>query len=259
MALHEPADVEPDLVLVLGSPTRLPPSLVWESWPTGELAFEPITPAELRPGTCRRSPSSTAASAARRPLTGEAGVTRQSGSDSARFGSGAQRDAPVGLGARSRGGLARAARTGTPGSCCVRTLGEPPHRRAPDRAEYGKVRCRQGRAQDVVSVRGPAEPLSRPAAAVPGRSWTSSPGRAVEPLGPCWPPRRRLAGHGGAGGRRPARAEARAPAPELYRMLVGVLRTSPSDPVRWSCRRSTLPPPTAAAARHVRALRRRRA
>jgi hypothetical protein len=46
--LYEPADVEPDLVLVLGPPTRLPPSLVWEL-AYGELVFEPITLAELRP------------------------------------------------------------------------------------------------------------------------------------------------------------------------------------------------------------------
>jgi hypothetical protein len=36
--LYEPADVEPDLVLILGPPTRLPPSLVWEL-AYGELVF----------------------------------------------------------------------------------------------------------------------------------------------------------------------------------------------------------------------------
>ncbi len=36
--LYEPADVEPDLVVVLGPPTRLPPSLVWEL-AYGELVF----------------------------------------------------------------------------------------------------------------------------------------------------------------------------------------------------------------------------
>jgi hypothetical protein len=46
--LYEPADVEPDLVLVLGPSTRLPPSLVWEL-AYSELVFEPITLAELRP------------------------------------------------------------------------------------------------------------------------------------------------------------------------------------------------------------------
>ena len=39
--LYEPADVEPDLVLVLGPPTRLPPSLVWEL-AYSELVFVPI-------------------------------------------------------------------------------------------------------------------------------------------------------------------------------------------------------------------------
>jgi undecaprenyl diphosphate synthase len=29
-SLYEPADCEPDLVLILGSDDRLPPSLVWE-------------------------------------------------------------------------------------------------------------------------------------------------------------------------------------------------------------------------------------
>jgi Putative undecaprenyl diphosphate synthase len=46
--LYDPADVEPDLVLVLGPPTRLPPSLVWEL-AYSELVFEPITLHELRP------------------------------------------------------------------------------------------------------------------------------------------------------------------------------------------------------------------
>jgi Putative undecaprenyl diphosphate synthase len=40
-ALYEPADVEPDLVLILGPSTRLPPSLVWEL-AYGELVFLPI-------------------------------------------------------------------------------------------------------------------------------------------------------------------------------------------------------------------------
>jgi undecaprenyl diphosphate synthase len=40
-ALYEPADVEPDLVLILGPPTRLPPSLVWEL-AYGELVFLPV-------------------------------------------------------------------------------------------------------------------------------------------------------------------------------------------------------------------------
>ena len=45
-ALYEPADVEPDLVLVLGPPTRLPPSLVWEL-AYGELVFLPVDLAHL--------------------------------------------------------------------------------------------------------------------------------------------------------------------------------------------------------------------
>src|SRR5215208_2719610 len=46
--LYEPADVEPDLVLVLGPPTRLPPSLVWEL-AYSELVFSPIAFGDLRP------------------------------------------------------------------------------------------------------------------------------------------------------------------------------------------------------------------
>jgi undecaprenyl diphosphate synthase len=46
-ALYEPADVEPDLVLVLGPSTRLPPSLVWELG-YGELVFLPVPFGELR-------------------------------------------------------------------------------------------------------------------------------------------------------------------------------------------------------------------
>jgi undecaprenyl diphosphate synthase len=45
-ALYEPADVEPDLVLILGPPTRLPPSLVWEL-AYGELVFLPVAFDEL--------------------------------------------------------------------------------------------------------------------------------------------------------------------------------------------------------------------
>jgi Putative undecaprenyl diphosphate synthase len=44
--LYEPADVEPDLVMVLGPPTRLPPSLVWEL-AYGELVFSPRRLADL--------------------------------------------------------------------------------------------------------------------------------------------------------------------------------------------------------------------
>jgi undecaprenyl diphosphate synthase len=44
--LYSPADVEPDLVLVLGPPTRLPPSLVWEL-AYCELVFHPLAWDEL--------------------------------------------------------------------------------------------------------------------------------------------------------------------------------------------------------------------
>ncbi len=50
--LYEPADVEPDLVVVLGPPTRLPPSLVWEL-AYGELVFDPTPLAALRAGHLR--------------------------------------------------------------------------------------------------------------------------------------------------------------------------------------------------------------
>jgi undecaprenyl diphosphate synthase len=46
-ALYEPADSEPDLVLVLGPPTQLPPSLVWEL-AYAELVFVPVKWHELR-------------------------------------------------------------------------------------------------------------------------------------------------------------------------------------------------------------------
>lgn len=44
--LYEPADSEPDLVVVLGSPTQLPPSLVWEL-AYAELVFLPLAWAGL--------------------------------------------------------------------------------------------------------------------------------------------------------------------------------------------------------------------
>lgn len=48
-ALYEPADVEPDLIVVLGPSTRLPPSLVWEL-AYSELVFHPLAWGELVPG-----------------------------------------------------------------------------------------------------------------------------------------------------------------------------------------------------------------
>ncbi|BAN02735.1 undecaprenyl diphosphate synthase family protein [Ilumatobacter coccineus] len=39
--LYAPADCEPDLIVVLGEPTRLPPSIVWEL-AYGELVFRPM-------------------------------------------------------------------------------------------------------------------------------------------------------------------------------------------------------------------------
>lgn len=44
--LYEPADSEPDLVVVLGPPTQLPPSLVWEL-AYAELVFSPVSWREL--------------------------------------------------------------------------------------------------------------------------------------------------------------------------------------------------------------------
>lgn len=44
--LYEPADCEPDLVVVLGPPTQLPPSLVWEL-AYAELVFVPVEWADL--------------------------------------------------------------------------------------------------------------------------------------------------------------------------------------------------------------------
>ncbi len=45
-ALYEPADSEPDLVVVLGPATQLPPSLVWEL-AYAELVFIPVRWREL--------------------------------------------------------------------------------------------------------------------------------------------------------------------------------------------------------------------
>lgn len=47
-ALLSPATTEPDLVLVLGSPDRLPTSLVWEL-AYAELVYVPVAWADLRP------------------------------------------------------------------------------------------------------------------------------------------------------------------------------------------------------------------
>lgn|GEM_PF-474223 len=47
--LYSPADCEPDLIVVLGEPTRLPPSLVWEL-AYGELVFRPMAWNELSTG-----------------------------------------------------------------------------------------------------------------------------------------------------------------------------------------------------------------
>lgn len=45
--LYAPADVEPDLIVVLGPSTRLPPSLVWEL-AYSELVFHPMAWHDLR-------------------------------------------------------------------------------------------------------------------------------------------------------------------------------------------------------------------
>lgn len=47
-ALYAPADCEPDLIVVLGESTRLPPSLVWEL-AYSELVFHPMGWRELSP------------------------------------------------------------------------------------------------------------------------------------------------------------------------------------------------------------------
>jgi len=47
-ALYAPADCEPDLIVVLGPSTRLPPSLVWEL-AYSELVFHPMAWHELSP------------------------------------------------------------------------------------------------------------------------------------------------------------------------------------------------------------------
>jgi hypothetical protein len=47
-ALYAPADCEPDLIVVLGPSTRLPPSLVWEL-AYGELVFHPMAWPALSP------------------------------------------------------------------------------------------------------------------------------------------------------------------------------------------------------------------
>lgn len=47
--LYEPADSEPDVVVVLGEPTQLPPSLVWEL-AYAELVFLPTVWSELAAG-----------------------------------------------------------------------------------------------------------------------------------------------------------------------------------------------------------------
>ena len=64
-ALYEPADVEPDLVLILGPADRLPPSLVWEL-AYGELVFLPVGARRAGDGAPRRGGRrlSTAAAAA---------------------------------------------------------------------------------------------------------------------------------------------------------------------------------------------------
>jgi undecaprenyl diphosphate synthase len=52
--LYEPADSEPDLVVVLGPPTQLPPSLVWEL-AYAELVFVPVPWSDLCADTLERA------------------------------------------------------------------------------------------------------------------------------------------------------------------------------------------------------------
>lgn len=57
--LNEPAEVDPDLVLVLGDPNHLPPSLVWEL-AYSELVFLPVSWAQLTAGQLEDAVSSFA-------------------------------------------------------------------------------------------------------------------------------------------------------------------------------------------------------
>jgi hypothetical protein len=56
-ALYAPADCEPDLIVVLGESTRLPPSLVWD-WPTANWSSTRWPGTSCHPTTCwRRLPT----------------------------------------------------------------------------------------------------------------------------------------------------------------------------------------------------------
>ena len=212
--LYEPADVEPDLVLVLGPPTRLPPSLVWEL-AYSELVFAPIALAELRSGAPAAGGRGVPRPAA--PLRRPRHVTRR------RVTSHLYRDT-------ARRAAHLQARRGRP------------HRRAADRRERQGARRRQGRAQDEVQVRRPAradEP--RPAAAAPGpRARHRQPGRVGRAAAPrCWP---------ASTGRRRGWPCWRPPTswrwsasrtPSCTGCSSACCARSPSAPARSSCRRST--------------------
>ena len=197
---------EPDLVVVLGPPTRLPPSLVWEL-AYGELVFvavgwRDLGAAHLGDGDRRLRPSPPPLRRARltseRARCAEPAVPRHGG--------------------RAAHLQARRGR---------------PHRRAADRGARQGARRRQGRAQDDVEVRRPAradEP--RAAAAVPGRELDIvSQAESVEPLAPMLvDPRPSLAGDGRARGRRPAGAGARAEPAAVPHGWSGCCARSPSAP-----------------------------
>ena len=198
--LYEPADVEPDLVLVLGPPTRLPPSLVWEL-AYSELVFEPVTLADL---------------AARAPPGRGRGVPRP----------------PPALrraGRRERAHLYRDV------GVVLRTykLGEADRIVVLLTAENGKVRAVAKGVRKTMSKFGARlEPMSHVRLLLyRGRELDIvSQAESVEPLAPLLASLDRASQGMAVLEAADQLAMEREPAPNLYRMLVGVLRTIAERP-----------------------------
>ena len=162
--LYEPADVEPDLVLVLGPPTRLPPSLVWE------LAYSELVFSTGRP----RRPAPRAPAAGDRRLPRAAAPLRRPRHVTTRC----HRDQPPRTGDDRRRAAHVQARRGRP------------HRRAADGRERQGPGRRQGRPQDEVQVRRPAradEPRPRCCCTAAASSTSSARPSRSSRWPRCWP------------------------------------------------------------------------
>ena len=203
--LYAPADVEPDLIVILGPHDRLPPSLVWEL-AYGELVFWTAT--------CRRS--SPAADLQRRRSTSStvaAGASAGLDPDSMTCDSHLYRDTAVVLRTYKLGEADRIVVLLTAENGKVRAVAKGVRK---TKSQFGarlepmshvRLLLYRGRELDIVSQAESVEPLAPMLATLDRASQGMAVLEAADQL-----------------------ALEREPNPQLYRMVVGVLRTIAERP-----------------------------